>query len=434
MKKMTAKDKPQLQGLFFILDGLGDLPVARLGGKTPLEAAKTPHLDHLADCGVYGLVDPVLPGVAADTHTGIALLFGVSAKEVCYLKRGPLEAAGAGVDFENGDVAVRCNFATLEHSEGRLIIRDRRAGRISAPDTTELAKVLQNIDLGNGVTGSVFPATQHRAVLRLSGPGLSDAISDSDPRHGGPMQVQTVRPLLSGGKNSRQTAEAMNHFSRISHERLFCHPLNTIRRAQGKPEANAIICRGAGAVSELKTVLHDLHLKVAIVTGSSTVVGLGRMLDYPVFTSPGFTALADTDIAGKISAALKLLQDHDLVFVHLKAPDICAHDFNPVGKKDFIERFDLALSSILTKNLVIAVTADHSTDSNSGEHSRDPVPSLLYTPGDSCDSCNACHHFGEHECRQGTLETMPADLFLRTFLASMGYLGHTLPTSQSSAA
>jgi 2,3-bisphosphoglycerate-independent phosphoglycerate mutase len=430
---MTAKKKTRLQGLFFILDGLGDLPVARLGGKTPLEAAKTPHLDHLAGCGVYGMVDPVIPGIPADTHIGIALLLGVSTDKVCRLHRGPLEAAGAGVDFEDGDVAVRCNFATLEHSGGRLIISDRRAGRISAPDTTELAGVLQNIDLGNGVTGSVFPATQHRAVLRLSGPGLSDAISDSDPRHGNPMQVQTVQPLLPDDRNSRQTADAMNHFSRIAHERLFCHPLNTIRRAQGKPEANTIICRGAGAVSELKTVLHDLHLKVAIVTGSCTVVGLGRMLDYPVFTSPDFTALADTDIAGKISTAFKLLQKHDLVFVHLKAPDICAHDFDPEGKRDFIERFDLALSTIREKNLVIAVTADHSTDSNSGEHSRNPVPSLLYTPGDSCDSCNSCQHFGEHECRQGPLGTMPADLFLRTFLASMRYPDPPVPSSQSSA-
>jgi 2,3-bisphosphoglycerate-independent phosphoglycerate mutase len=376
------------------------------------------------------MVDPVIPGVPPDTHIGIALLLGVSTKKVCRLHRGPLEAAGAGVDFEDGEVAVRCNFATLERSGGRLIIRDRRAGRISTPDTTELAKVLQNIDLGNGVTGSVFPATQHRAVLRLSGPGLSDAISDSDPRHGDPMLVQTVRPLISDDPNSRQTAEAMNRFSRIAYERLSCHPLNTIRRAQGKPEANTIICRGAGAVSELKTVLHDLHLKVAIVTGSCTVVGLGRMLDYPVFTSPGFTALADTDIVGKISTAFKLLHDHDLVFVHLKAPDICAHDFDPEGKRDFIERFDLALCNIRKENLVIAVTADHSTDSNSGEHSRDPVPSLLYTPG---GACNSCHHFGEHECRQGPLGTMPADLFLRTFLASMGYPDPTLPSSPSSA-
>jgi len=430
---MKTKGKPRLQGLFFILDGLGDLPVARLGGKTPLEAAKTPHLDHLAGCGVYGMVDPVLPGVPPDTHIGIALLLGVSTKKVCRLHRGPLEAAGAGVDFADGDVAVRCNFATLELSAGRLIIKDRRAGRISAPDTTELARVLQNIDLGNGVTGSVFPATQHRAVLRLSGPGLSDAISDSDPRHGNPMLVQTVRPLLAAERNSRQTADAMNRFSRIAHERLFCHPLNTIRRAQGKPEANTILCRGAGAVSELKTILHDLHLKVAIVTGSCTVIGLGRMLDYPVFTSPGFTALADTDITGKFSTAFKLLQDHDLVYVHLKAPDICAHDFDPEGKKDFIERFDRALSTIQRENLVIAVTADHSTDSNSGEHSRDPVPSLLYTPGNSCGACDSCQNFGEHECRQGALGTLPADLFLQTLLACMGYPGLSVPSSQSSA-
>lgn len=416
---MTAEKNKPWHGLFFILDGLGDLPVAGLSGKTPLEAADTPNMDKLASCGIFGMMNPVLPGVPTDTHTGIALLLGVPPESVSRLRRGPLEAAGADVNFEAGDIAVRCNFATLESCGEELIIRDRRAGRISAPDTTALAEVLHNLDLGDGVTGSLFPATQHRAVLRLSGPGISDAISDSDPRHGDPMYLRSVQPLLPQDPDSRRTAAAMNRFSRIAFKKLSGHPLNARRKAQSKPEANGIICRGAGAVSELKTVLHELHLKVAIVTGSCTVVGLGRILGYPVFTSPGFTALADTDIRGKISTALGLLQNHDLVFVHLKAPDICAHDFDAEGKKNFIERFDRALCGVPTEQLAIGLTADHTTDSNSGEHTKDPVPSLLYTPPGK--ACSVRHPFGEDTCRQGPLGTVSADLFLQTFLAGMGY-------------
>ena len=163
-----------------ILDGLGDLPTAQLGGKTPLEAADTPVLNRLASAGRYGLVDPIGPGIVPNTHSGCGVLFGVLPEDVANLKRGPVEASGAGRPLQPGEIALRTNFATLEATDAGLRIADRRAGRIDA-DTEALASELRKVDLGDGITAELHPTDQHRCVLIVSGPGLSPAISDTDP-------------------------------------------------------------------------------------------------------------------------------------------------------------------------------------------------------------------------------------------------------------
>lgn len=423
---MTGEKKQYRKGLVFILDGLGDLPCPQLNGRTPLEAANTPKLDSLVRRGLGGLVDLALPGKSPDTHTGTALLFGVTRENTLTMCRGPIEAAGAHINVQEGDVVIRCNFATLEPDANRFLIKDRRAGRIAAPQTEELSRQLQNMELGGGISGSLYPATQHRAVLHLTGKNLSSAVSDSDPRNGNPMYVQTVVPLDPEIPHTQATADALNRFVQIAYDKLSRHSINKERKIKGQPEANGIICRGAGAVSNPGTILHETGLHVSVVTGSCTIIGLAELLGYHIVTSPNFTALADTDIPGKIDAALHLLEQDDLVFVHFKAPDICAHDKDPLGKKLFIERFDQALHAVIKNdNTVIAVTGDHSTDSNTGEHSTKPVPSLLFVPDGKPDPC--CH-FGENTCRQGSLQTIRAELFLQIALSAMGRPGfHPLP-------
>ena len=97
-------------------------------------------------------MDPLAPGVPVDTHTGTALLTGVSLRDAQFLRRGPIEAAGAGVVLQNGDVAIRCNFATIEKEGDEFLIKDRRAGRLREEEVAELAKSLQKVDLGDGIT------------------------------------------------------------------------------------------------------------------------------------------------------------------------------------------------------------------------------------------------------------------------------------------
>ena len=412
------------KGLMFILDGLGDRPVPELQGRTPLEAADTPTMDKLLSLGMGGLMDPLTPGVPVDTHTGTALLTGVSLRDAQFLRRGPIEAAGAGVVMQTGDVAIRCNFATVEKDGAKPAHSPRPMSSLREEEVAELAKSLQKVNLGDGITGSIHPATQHRAILHLSGPELSAAITDSDPMSGSPLRIKTVIPHDPGNIRAAKTADAVNRFICIACAQLPDHPFNRARRKAGRLEANGIICRGAGEMFELDNLLHYLKLKAALITGDCTVAGLGRLLKLTVLTTPAYTALADTDIDAKIRAGLKALNEHEIVFVHLKGPDICTHDFNPVGKMEFLERFDTAIAAVPIENLVIGITGDHSSDSTLGEHSGDPVPSLLFSPRGRRD---LCREYGETGCCQGALGRISANHFLISMLDAMGCLHNYRP-------
>jgi 2,3-bisphosphoglycerate-independent phosphoglycerate mutase len=153
-------------------------------------------------------------------------------------------------------------------------------------------------------------------------------------------------------------------------------------------------------------------------------MGLGRLLKHEVHTSPAFTALADTDIDAKIRAGLAALDKNEIIFIHLKGPDICSHDFNPVAKKEFLERFDKALATVPTGNLIIGITGDHSSDSAQGEHCGDPVPSLIYSPHGRSD---LCREFGETGCCGGGLGRINANSFLISMLDAMGCLHNYRP-------
>lgn len=402
--------------VLLIIDGLGDLPVAALGGRTPLEAANTPVLDHLAGAGLYGLVDPVGEGETPNTHSGCGMLLGVLPAQVEGLKRGPVEAAGAGRVLQAGDIALRANFATLEEGEGGLSIVDRRAGRISS-GTVELASVLAEVDLGGGITAGLESTDQHRCVLVLSGPELSPAISDTDPGDKGmPGRIRTSLPLKPGAV---KTAEKVNDFVAEAHRRLERHPVNAKRRARGKLPANGVITRGAGAGFRLENVVRDRGISPAVVAGCNTVRGLARILGFETIFDPLFTAASDTDLPGKMTAALKALERNDLVYVHVKAPDIFAHDAEPEGKRDFLERLDDALKILDDARVMIALSADHTTDSNSGAHTADPVPALLYDPARAGGNGFSPVNFGEQACRNGNLTRQNGHEFLLRLVGMM---------------
>jgi 2,3-bisphosphoglycerate-independent phosphoglycerate mutase len=407
------------KGLILILDGLGDRPVPGLGGATPLEAATTPNMDELASGGRCGLVDPLYPGIPVSTHTGAGVLLGINSGDVFNLPRGPVEAAGTGLPIMPGDIALRCNFATLEADGDRLRVLDRRAGRIDA-GTRELAEALQNIPLEDGFTASIRPATGHRAVLRLSGPQPLPEVSDTDPDSmPGANHVLTCHPQDTDSPVGELTANAVNSFIRQAHERLVDHPVNRQRVAEGKLPANGIITRGAGSIGKISNVLHHLGLRAAVVAEERTLVGLTHLCSFTPVTRSEFTGQPDTDLEAKVAAALNALQDHDLVYLHIKTPDIFAHDCDPQGKKVALEDIDAALLPLLQKDIIIGLTADHSTDSNTGRHSGDPVPSILRAPHGRRD---LCREFGETQCICGGLGRISAYSFLLTVLDEMGQL------------
>lgn len=407
------------RGLLVILDGLGDRPIPAFGGATPLEAASTPNLDGLAATGRSGLVDPGIPDMPVSTHSGTGMLLGVDPDDIRRLARGPVEAAGIGLTMADGDVALRCNFATLERRDDALWVLDRRAGRVDS-GTDELASALHNLALGDDVRASLYPATQHRAVLCLSGAGLSGAISDTDPGERAllPTQVRASVPLRSDDTRARRTAEALNRFATLAFERLEAHPVNAARRACGQPPASGVICREAGSPAAVPSLLARLGVKAAVVAGECTLLGMGRLLGHEVITDRRFTSLPDTDLGAKIDAVRAALTCHDLVVLHIKGTDICAHDRDPEGKGRFLEKIDGAIAPLIAEDLVIAVTGDHCTDSNTGVHVTDPVPSLLFAGGGDVDDRE---RFCESECAHGGLGQITGTTFLASLLEAMGY-------------
>jgi 2,3-bisphosphoglycerate-independent phosphoglycerate mutase len=402
--------------VLIIADGLGDLPIPELDGQTPLEAARTPFLDRFASAGRCGLVDPLRPGKIPNTHSGCGLLLGLVPEHVKRLKRGPVEAAGAGRRLGPGEIAVRANFASVEVRDGSMLVIDRRAGRIS-DGTAELAAVLQDVDLGDGVSATLISTDQHRAALVMTGPGLEAAISDTDPG-----DVPLPAPLaacLARSPGAEWTAAKIDRFVAVAHSRLENHPVNIRRRAMRLPPANAVITRGAGAWFSVDNILERRGMKVSVVAGCNTVTGLGRLLGFQTINDPRFTASVDTDVQAKMETAVAALENHDLVYVHVKAPDICAHDLQPLVKRDIIERLDASMECLARAGCVVAVTADHTTDSNTGFHSANPVPSLIFNPGESPGKTPV--KFGETACLAGALPRQTSHIYLQEVVRAMGW-------------
>lgn len=406
--------KASHKAVVLIVDGMGDLPVPELHGKTPLEAAFTPNLDRLASAGLYGQIDPIAPGVTPNTDSGTGMLMGMQPEHAERLRRGPVEAAGAGASLRLGDVAMRANFASVEEIDGLIQVTDRRAGRIEQ-DVPNLMEILAKIPSPPGIALQLRPTDQHRAVLVFSGAGLDAAITDTDPGDevlpAPLLRSQALRP------EAGPTAAMLNQYLDQVWETLQGHELNLQRIQQGKLPANALITRGAGATAEIGNLISQAGLSAAVVSGCNTVRGLGRIFGFNSIQDPRFTAKRDTDIDAKIRAAINALQGHDIVFVHLKAPDLCAHDQEPVAKLEVLQRFDTALAPLLEQSVVIACAADHSTDSNSGNHTADPVPALLYTP-DRQLGMNGVK-FGESSCRYGTMQRQSSSEFLQLVLQQM---------------
>ncbi|TBL79420.1 2,3-bisphosphoglycerate-independent phosphoglycerate mutase [Paenibacillus thalictri] len=399
-----------------IADGLGDRPLPELGFKTPLEYADTPNLDKLALQGITGMMDLVGPGIPVGTDMGHMVLFGFQPGE--YPGRGPIEALGIGMEVQHGDIVIRCNFASVDENG---IVLDRRAGRIR-DNTRELAEALDGMVLEDEVEVYFKPATEHRAVLILRGSGLSDRISDSDPKapHEG-KPYYDVEPL-DETEEAQKTAYFLNLFLQRSHDILSSHPINGRRALEGLPPANFILTRGAGRMANLEPVVRRRNFKGSCIAGESTVLGVAHLAGFKAVTSERMTGNMDTDIDLKAQLALEEIADNDLVYVHLKAPDLKGHDNKPFEKAQAIELFD-RMVGLLAKQLpadtYLAIAADHSTPCEVGEHTGEPVPILIYGPGIRRDRV---FQFNEIDCAHGGLGRFRGHEFVDTLHGLMGYV------------
>jgi len=387
---MEAKTKI----IFYILDGVGGLPMEE-GGPTELEAASTPNLDSLAKKSICGMLDPVSPGITPGSGPGHFALFGYDPIETI-IGRGVLEAAGIDFPLEDGDVAARGNFATLD--KNGLVI-DRRAGRPSDEKNRELVeKIRRVLTPQEGVKFFLETVKEHRVVLVLRGEGLSEALPDTDP------QAVDVPPL-----DPRPLKEEAAKTSRLVK--------GVIEKAREvlaqEPQANFLLFRGFAQHRRFKSFQERFKIKALAIAAYPMYRGLARQVGMDIY--PPVETLDE-----EISALEEKYADYDFFFLHYKKTDSTGEDGNFAAKQEAISTADAALPRILALEPdVLVITGDHSTPSLLKLHSWHPVPVLLYSKVCRPDGVEA---YNERACLAGGLGRMATVNLMPLALANAGRL------------
>lgn len=400
------------QLLYLILDGLGDEPCTQLEGRTPLEVARTPHLDDLAKRGSTYRLDMRDRDGDVSTSYGQFALFGYGEDPVLP-ERGPVEAAGIGLQLRAGDVAFRANWATFD-GQGRIV--DRRAGRIRE-GAVELSRAIDDLPLGDGVRTVVRAGTEHRVAFVLRGPALGAGVRDTDPMHTlvEPVPPLPLLPVDPDDAAAKCTVAKLERFQALSREILCRHPVNLRRIERGQRPACGLLFRRAGVHVPIPTLEERFGLQGVAIAGGSTVTGVMRLLGCETVQLRRFTANVDTHLRGKLEEALgALASGADLVMVHVKALDILSHDRDVEGGVRFLERIDATLGEVLPylpAGTVVAVGADHTTSSETGNHTTTPPPALICGPRVQSDGARS---FSEAEVvRAGAKVVRAAEFFAR---------------------
>jgi 2,3-bisphosphoglycerate-independent phosphoglycerate mutase len=381
--------------VLLVLDGLGDLPNPDQGGRTPLEAARTPNLDRVAPAAALGRILPVAPGVTPGSGPGHLALFGYDPVETV-VGRGVLEALGAGLELKQGDIAARANFCTVGPDD---IVTDRRAGRIASEVCAKLVERLQReIARIEDVEVILKAGKGHRFVAVLRGPGLEGAVSDADPHHEGAV-IPHAQPLVPAAAKS---ARLVNAFIECARAVL-----------QAEHPANAVLMRGLSARPHLPGYAERFKLRAAAIAAYPMYRGVAQLAGMSVL--PVGEAPADA-----FAAAKQRWSDFDFFFIHIKGTDMAGEDGNFKAKVETIEAVDQALPALLALEPdVLCVTGDHSTPVPVRGHSWHPVPVLVHARWCGAD---ALIRFHEKSARVGSLGTFASRDLMAVLMANAGRL------------
>ena len=397
--------------LYVILDGLGDEPHPDLGNRTPLQAAHTPNLDAMAQKGRSGTVVTVGEGIAPESDIAVFSILGYD-PHTQHAGRGPLEALGAGLEMRDGDLAWRANFATADENN-RLV--DRRAGRdLGTDEARQLADAVNASVKLAGAEPTFLATSEHRGVLHLrADTPLSAEISNSDPayeRRGAlGIALETFEPYakrceaLDGSEGALAGAELTNEWSDRAREGLAKHDVNRAREQRGRPPANIVLVRDAGDhIPRVMSLRERFGMDFACFAEMPVEVGIAKVTGMePILIDPGTDAESYAKLAGR---TVEALDGFDALYVHIKGPDVPAHDGRAGDKRDVIEAIDAGYFATvlpeLGRHVVVAVTADHSTSCVRKAHTADPVPLVVYGRGVPSDGARA---YDEASAAEGSL-------------------------------
>jgi 2,3-bisphosphoglycerate-independent phosphoglycerate mutase len=406
--------------LYVILDGLGDDPIDAFGGKTPLEAARTPNLDRLARDGRNGYVTTVGEGVAPESDIAVLAILGYDPNDY-HTGRGPLESVGAGLHVSHGDLAYRVNFATVEKEGDRWAIVDRRVGRdLSNEDAHALADEVQSKVKLDHATFDFRATTGHRGVLvlRPDEGRLSAQVENSDPAYArkGNLGVALetfdeyvidVTPVAGheDDPEAQEAADLTNEWLAKAFDVLEAAEVNDRRRREGKMPGNFILTRDGGDhVPEVASFKSRFGPEMGCFVEMPVEMGIALLLGMGVVEAPtGMPEREQYEQWAKL--ALDAIEGYDGLYIHIKGPDVPAHDGDHDAKLTNIEAIDAHFFTPLLQDLdlgrtIVAVTADHSTSCPRKAHTDGPVPLLVCGGGVGSDSVET---YGENASRRGAL-------------------------------
>ena len=397
--------------MFVILDGVADEPCRVLNDKTPLDYAKTPNLDWISSRSKIGHCFPIAEGVAPQSSSGIVSLFGEDYKKA---SRGTLEAVGTGITLKDGDLALRCNFATIDNLKDLNLI-DRRAGRTLTTREAKLLADAVNKHVKLPYSFELVPTIGHRAVLVFRGV-FSDKFSNVDPAYEDGVSIVSDNKIkwasqYEDSSASKLSANLVNSFIQKSFVVLSNHEINLKRQKKGFFPANFLLCRDPG---NKNISFKKLVGNWAGFCYMPLEIGLGLSFNMAV-KSFAYPELKDIDSYASLSYALNLAiknstefitkfsKSHDYLYIHFKETDLPGHDNKPFEKVKLIEMLDKNFFSFLKEFInktpcKILVTSDHTTSCRAKNHTAHPVPVLYY---DSSKPTGMTHRFTEKDASIG---------------------------------
>jgi 2,3-bisphosphoglycerate-independent phosphoglycerate mutase len=396
--------------LILLGDGMADYGIDALEGKTPLEYAHTPHMDRMAAEGTQGLIDTIPQGLAAGSDVANLSVLGYNPRE-CYTGRGPLEAANMGIALSPEDVAFRCNLVTL--SDGAdPVMEDFTAGHISSPEAKRIIDDLE-IAFGSEVF-RFYPGVGYRHLLVWKGGESELTVTPPHDITGKP-----ISKYLPQGQGAEQVILLM----RLSREFLADHPVNRERREHGLKPVTSIWLWGQGKAPRMQKITDRFQIRGGMISAVDLLNGIGVNAGLEVLSVAGATGYTDTNYQGKAEKALLALQELDLVFVHVEAPDEMGHEGNVEGKVKAIEDFDEKVVGTVLQGMGsrepfrIAVLSDHPTPLSLKTHVGDPSPFAVLSSSVK-ENQGRGGGFGEREAtRTGNIIT-PGHLLMEIFIGN----------------
>lgn len=400
-----------MKHIIILGDGMADEPIPELGDKTPMEVANTPTMDWLASHGRVGRLKTVPVGYHPGSEVANMSVLGYDLDKT-FEGRGSLEAASIGVPLLEGEMAMRCNLICIENG----IIKNHSAGHISNEEAAELIDFLNEQLADDNVR--FYQGVSYRHLLKVK---HGDKRIHCTPPHdvpGTPFRDVLIRPEAA---EAQATADLLNGLILRSQELLENHPVNIKRKAEGKDAANSIWPWSPGYRPRMQTLMERFCIDSGVVISAVDLIrGIGVYAGLKPILVEGATGLWNTNYEGKVAAAIAALKDNDFVFLHIEASDEAGHEGDYNLKIKTIENLDsrvckpiLEAVQQMNEPIAIAVLPDHPTPCRIRTHTGEPVPFLIYRPGDHADSVE---RFSEHSAQQGSYGLLEGEQFINEFL------------------